>query len=363
MSASKEKKLREIYYNVAHPAGYSSYTTLRKYVDRGTTNSQLKKFLRAQETYTLHAPARKKFARKKLFVTNIDDVWFIDLMDVQRLSKMNDGVRYLLVSVDGLSRFLFLRALKNKTGKACRDALQDIFDKSGRVPLKICADKGREWYCSEVNSLLKSQDVKLYSTENSDIKAFLAERCIRTLRTKLQRYLTHTGSGRYIDVLHHIVDMYNQTVHSTTQARPADVTENNFLDVWRRLYAGSAQSREEKPRLSVGNHVRISLTRKTFAKESENKWSREIFIVTRVVTGERVTYEVSDWNAEHIKGRFYEEELQRVDPPPFHKVNKILKSRYSGSRRQYYVSWEGYPPTFNSWIRASDLESSKRKKK
>jgi hypothetical protein len=59
---------------------------------------------------------------------------------------------------------------------------------------------------------------------------------------------------------------------------------------------------------------------------------------------------------ESIKGKFYEQEIQRVgkrDDDLF-EIEKILKTRKHGSRVEYYVKWKGYPEKFNSWT--SDLQ-------
>lgn len=56
---------------------------------------------------------------------------------------------------------------------------------------------------------------------------------------------------------------------------------------------------------------------------------------------------------------FYPEELNvihrdRVQHQEF-KIEKILRSKGTGSRKQYFVSWIGYTAKFNSWVPAHDL--------
>jgi hypothetical protein len=54
---------------------------------------------------------------------------------------------------------------------------------------------------------------------------------------------------------------------------------------------------------------------------------------------------------ESIKGKFYEQEIQRVEKryDDLFKIEKILKTRKRGNRVEYYVKWNGYPEKFNSW--------------
>ena len=44
-------------------------------------------WLSGQNTYTLHRLVRKKFPRNPYSLTNIDDVWEMDLADLSSLSK------------------------------------------------------------------------------------------------------------------------------------------------------------------------------------------------------------------------------------------------------------------------------------
>jgi len=56
-------------------------------------------------------------------VTNIDDVWEIDLADLGSLTKYNDKYKYLLNIIDIFSRYAWSVPLKDKTGKSIVAAL------------------------------------------------------------------------------------------------------------------------------------------------------------------------------------------------------------------------------------------------
>ena len=57
-------------------------------------------WLRGEEAYTLHRTARRRFQRNRIVVDGIDEQWAADLLDVQALSRSNDGYKYLLTIVD-----------------------------------------------------------------------------------------------------------------------------------------------------------------------------------------------------------------------------------------------------------------------
>jgi len=86
-----------------------------------------------------------------------------------------------------------------------------------------------------------------------------------------------------------------------------------------------------------------------FTKGYRGNWSRELFTVSAALPTDPVTYQLLDLNQKDIKGRFYEQELQRVKRPELYTVEKVIKKRKRGNKTQYYVKWLGYGPEFNSW--------------
>ena len=66
----------------------------------------------------------------------------------------------------------------------------------------------------------------MYSTYNEG-KSGVAERFFRTLKNKLYKHMTATGKNVYYNVLHDIVNEYNNTKHSTIKMKPKDVGDNN----------------------------------------------------------------------------------------------------------------------------------------
>ena len=49
---------------------------------------------------TLHKPVRRTFPTWKVQVMGVDQQWVADLVDMQKLSKYNQGSKYLLTVID-----------------------------------------------------------------------------------------------------------------------------------------------------------------------------------------------------------------------------------------------------------------------
>ena len=69
----------------------------------------------------------------------------------------------------------------------------------------------------------------MYSKHNEG-KSVIVERFIRTLKTKIYKYMTSISKNVYIDKLDDIVNKYNNTYHSTIKMKPVDVKSSTYID-------------------------------------------------------------------------------------------------------------------------------------
>ena len=95
--------------------------------------------------------------------------------------------------------YAWVLPLKDKKGIIVVTGLQKILDDSKRKPNKIWADKGSKFYNNSFKKWLKDNDIKMYSTNNEG-KSVIAERFIRTLKTKMYKYMTSISKNVYIDI-------------------------------------------------------------------------------------------------------------------------------------------------------------------
>ena len=86
----------------------------------------------------LHQPIIRKLKKRKVYSSFKDNIWGVDLADMQLISKYNKGIRYLLCAIDLLSKYAFVVPLKDKKG--INIAFQSILNNSKRTPNKIWTD-------------------------------------------------------------------------------------------------------------------------------------------------------------------------------------------------------------------------------
>ena len=185
----------------------------------------------------------------------------------------------------------------------------------------------------------------MYSTYNKG-KYVVAERFIRTLKSKIFKLMTAVSKNVYFDVLDDIVNKYNNTVHKTIKMKPIDVTSDTYAEY-------NEDSNKKDPKLKVGDHIRISKYKNIFAKGYNPNWSEEVFVVGKIKNTVPWTYVINDLNGEPIAGGFYEKELQNTSLEKS-RIEKVLKRKGD----QLYIKWKGYDNSFKSWINEKDLEYS-----
>ena len=344
-----DKPLRAIYEDVSSPAGFSGVEPLYREAKRQglpVDRAAVREWLAGNVTYTLHKPAARKIRRNKVQVFYIDQTWQMDLVDVQRLAKFNEGSKYILTVIDLFSKFAFARVLKNKSGPTVLEAVKNIISTSGREPDNVQTDQGTEFTQKHMKHYLSSRGIHSYSTY-SEMKASVVERFNRTLKTKMWRYFTHANTFRYLDILQDLVRGYNTTPHqSLGGVSPTNVKEENQLEIWEAHHALPRLRKPPRFKFNIGDIVRISRNKGAFEKGYTTNWSEEYFTVDRRLMRNPPTYRLKDLNGEQLLGVFYERELQKITPPDEFAVEKVVRKRNG----KYLVKWRGWPDSFNSWV-------------
>ena len=278
----------------------------------------------------LHQPIIRKFEKRRIYSTFKDNIWGVDLADMQLLSKYNKGIRFSLCVIDVFSKYAWVVTLKDKKGISIVKAFQSILKQSNRKPNKIWVDKGSEFYNAYFKKWLRDNDIAMYLTHNERISV-VAERFIRTLKSKIYKNMTSISKNVYIDKLDD-----NNPYHTTTKMKPIDVKDNTYINT-------SKEINNKDPKFKVGDRVRISKYRNIFAKGYMPNWSEEIFIIKKVKNTVPWTFVINDLNGEEIIGTFYEKELQKTSQGEF-RIEKVIRRKGD----KLYVNWKGYNNSFNS---------------
>ena len=234
----------------------------KKWKDANDVEKELQKL----EGFSLHRPIRKKFKRNKIWAHYINSIWGADLADIGKYEKFNRPYRWILFVVDSFSKYLHTVPLKDKSAQTVVAAFKRIFRQARARPAYLHTDMGREFVNKDLNAFLKENKVKRYSIY-SVMKSAIVERTIRSLMTRIQRFMTQKDTQSFVKKLPSFTASYNASFNRSIGMAPRDVTSENWQEVWKRLYSKYVSQRgKRKPKYKVGDYTRISREKALFEK-------------------------------------------------------------------------------------------------
>ena len=113
--------LKDKAFQIANNPRYDGYerglaSMVYKFFDKKSKGASIKNEIKEnqQSANELHKPIVRKFKKRKVYSSFRDNIWGVDLADMQLISKYNKGIRYLLCAIDLCSKYAFVVPLKDK---------------------------------------------------------------------------------------------------------------------------------------------------------------------------------------------------------------------------------------------------------
>ena len=96
-----DKVLRDKAFKIASDPKYDGYqrglaSMVYKFFDKKSSGSGVAAEPSYQFAYELYRQIIRKFKKRKVYLSFRDDIWGVDLADMQSLSKCNKEIKYLL---------------------------------------------------------------------------------------------------------------------------------------------------------------------------------------------------------------------------------------------------------------------------
>ena len=159
--------LRDEAFKVGSDPKYDGYqrglvSMVYKVFDKKSSGSGSNNDPSYQLTNELHKRIIRKFKKRKVYSSFIDNILGVGLADMQSLRKYNKGDKYLLCAIDLFSKYTWVVSLQDKKGTSIVNAFQKIISK-GRKQNKIWVDQGREFYNNSFKEFLQINNIKMYS--------------------------------------------------------------------------------------------------------------------------------------------------------------------------------------------------------
>jgi len=364
-----KKQFERYYTDPKNPAAFSGYYNVVRELKNQNVEfekEKIKEWIQSLDPYTLHRRVIKKFNGNKIISSGIDDLWHIDLIDMQQHAQLNNNNKYILTCIDVFSKFAWAVPIKSKSAAAVYAAFQIIFTSEKKVkssqqkvekkfanyrlPNRIQCDRGTEFLNATIKNLFQRNSINLYQTF-SDKKACVVERFNRTLKEKMWRYFTFkkyktNQNCKYIDVLPALMYSYNNSYHRTIRMKPCEVNLENESEVWMRMYGFkesclNSKNQIVKLKFHINDFVKIQRYKTTFEKGYTPTWTRETFRVCFVLLNNPPLYKIEAFDGKVI-GSYNANDLQKVILSE-KDVNKWLnkKNRFENFEKNMKAKYKG----------------------
>ena len=143
-------KLQKLYKGKG-PLVFGSINNLTK--ANGISREKVTEFLKSKDSDTKYKGIRQKFPRLNAHACYIDEFWCLDLAQLDKLSRWNRGINFLLVTVDVFSRYRRVEPLRSKGAEAMKAAFIQMCPKRNELnfPKKLWLDQGKEFFVDMAN--------------------------------------------------------------------------------------------------------------------------------------------------------------------------------------------------------------------
>ena len=293
-----KEQLEKVYRNITAAPSYSAKIT---------------NFLRQNDIHGVYRRiSKKKFPRRKVISRFPFEVCMADLIEYPQYKHVNNGYCFILILIDCFTKMLYAAPMKKKNKEWSADAFESIFKKFDDYPINLVTDGGLEFFNSSVRKVFDTYGINHYKTPTrTKWKASVAERVIRTLKSRLEKYFETQQKHRWIDVLGQFVKNYNSVPHSSHGLPPLDVSSENREYVYKQLYPNKDLTIVCK--LKIGDRVRKIREKTDFEKGYTKNWSEEIYVIHQQFQSHLVCwYKIKSLNGEIVPGIWYYYQLNLV---------------------------------------------------
>jgi len=228
----------------------------------GITRKQVEDYIWKQEEWQIHRPASHSKAIKSIISNGYGNRFQADLIDMRKYQHLNLGYKWILTVIDCYSKKAWAFPMKNKNKETVRNTIAPLL--RSEVPLILHTDNGPEFKNDLMAELCEDTGTRQIFGEAYNPKSQgQIERFNRTLKSMIWRHFTLYSTKIWKDALNEFINTYNNTIHSSTQAKP--ITQTRKIEP-KPLPQGKSIYREPK----VGNLVRLSL-------ETDPQYRKKIF--------------------------------------------------------------------------------------
>jgi len=327
------------------------YALLTDKYDDHPSRRQIADWLAVQEINQLYHPSKGKAKEIKSSMTTPNTIIAIDLVDLQKIEVK--GYKYLLNGIDMSSRYIYSKALKNKTDTEVLKAFKIMYKQSKIRAIR--SDNGSEFINDKFVKFLKENNIKQVLSEAGKPQSNgMIERANATIKELIQKSIELDENFDWVKNLDKLVDNINNSQHRITGFTPEEIKEayeNDDKETLEKAFDTELKKKVgniSKEIFKVRDLVRIHQP----SDKTRQVWSNTIYEIEKVFKPLK-SYSVYEYKLKGLNDKFKEEELLKVDGNPQNKImnvdkfsiSKIIKPVINDNVIFYEVKWKGYNET------------------
>ena len=192
ITSDQVKQLKKLYDKGS--AAFGSIANLKR--ASGFTRGKIVRYLQSKAPYTKYRQFRKGFPRLKAVAYRINEIWSVDVAYMDKVAQHNNGVKYLLVAVDVLSRYLRYLPMKALYAKDAVEAFKKMIKK--KQPEKVWTDKGSE-FKGDFKKFCEKKEF-IYIQQNAKPSRNLQRGTFDRLKTSFTNIWKKSGLGHILKI-------------------------------------------------------------------------------------------------------------------------------------------------------------------
>jgi hypothetical protein len=284
--------LEDYYKRFNFPAA-STFLKLLKNEGLKYTKDEVDKFIKGkteQQQTTIKTEKRKDLGKIVSYYPL--SLIQMDIFDLAKYYKENQGYKYILCIVDVYSRKVWAYKMKNKDNINVFESFKQFIKDSNiekYKPTRIMSDHDSTFTSSQFKEILNKYDMIQNLNIKDDHHALgLVDSFARTLKKTFTRIFLSNGNSNWIKHIDEIIDNFNKMPNSAiNDITPNDAfKEKNHRTIYDINYEKSLKNNTVSD-IDVNDKVRI-LIKKQFQKGTESRYSDEVYTVKKV-NGKSIT--------------------------------------------------------------------------
>ena len=243
----------------------------------GLNRKQFIEYVKAQPSYQINMNRLRSPEYSPIIAP--PDSYQADLTFFTKDFAVNNGFTCLLNIIEITTKKAYAYPLKTKEGAEVLKAFTEWFETVKKVE-RIEVDAGTEFVNAGFKQWCELHKITLKIYNNDKQSMAVVERFHRTLRTLLEM-LDEEGTGEWKKYLDEAMEIYNDTVHTSTGEAPNKMTKDEAFEYRLKLMDRALVVNQKAPAFEAGDKVRYFINKKPFQK-GLGRFSKEVYTIESV---------------------------------------------------------------------------------